>query len=264
MTNHIFVLSYCGAQDFFNTIRIKDFPGSTFYFIDNGAQTYDANFTCATYTTSTNLGCAGGWNLICSIAFEHLNLDKIIITQDDATYTETQIEEALEETSSTCLTGVYQPYFEFSCFAIHKDTWKKVGAFDENFIYVYSEDADYKQRCMLQGITLNSLLVPSVSSNKSLTIKKNPAMNRILHNREYLRWKWGESIHPSQTARNDCQPPFKYRTPFNELVPLSYIPKSNRLNTLFPGLKNSSRFPSEVEYDIFKTVGLHYGHNNTI
>jgi hypothetical protein len=256
MTNHIFVLSYCGAQDFFNTISVKDFPGSTFYFIDNGNQSYDATFTCTTYTTSTNLGCAGGWNLICRIAFDYLNLEKIIITQDDACYTEEQIEDALAETSATCLTGVFQPYFEFSCFAIHRDTWKQVGAFDENFIYVYSEDADYKQRCMLQGIVLNSLMVPSAGSNKSLTVKRNPSMNRVLYNREYLQWKWGKSIHPSEVARRDSQPPFEYRTPFDELVPVDYIPKSRRIDTAYPALKTTLRFPSEVEYDRFKTVGL--------
>jgi len=254
MTNHIFVLSYCGAQDFFNTLNVKDFPGSTFYFIDNGAQTYDTTFTGFTYTTSTNLGCAGGWNLICRIAFDYLNLEKIIITQDDATFTETQIEDALAETHDNCLTGVYQPHFEFSCFAIHKNTWKRVGAFDENFIYVYSEDADYKQRCMLQGVTINSLMIPSKGANKSLTVKQNPSMNRIQYNRQYLQFKWGSSIHPSAAARLDCQPPFEYRTPFNELLPIDYIPKSPRIDTAYPALKITSRFPSEVEYDKFITT----------
>ncbi len=258
MTNHIFVLSYCGAQDFFDTLSVKDFSRSTFYFIDNGAQTYDSSIKCLTYTTSTNIGCAGGWNLICRIAFEHLNLEKIIITQDDAYYTEEQIEDALSETSETCLTGVFQPHFEFSCFAIHRETWKHVGTFDENFIYVYSEDADYKQRCMLQGVVLNSLMVPSKGANKSLTLQRNPAMNRILYNREYLKFKWGDSIHPSEAARRDCQAPFQHRTPFDELVPIDYVPKSRRIDTAYPALKTTSRFPSEVEYDKFKTVGLHY------
>ncbi len=259
MTNHIFVLSYCGAQDFFDSIVDKDFSSSTFYFIDNGQQNYVTSFDCARYTTSRNIGCAGGWNLICKIAFEHLGLEKIVITQDDATFSEEQIEDALAETNEYCLTGVIQPHFEFSCFAIHKDTYRRVGPFDENFIYVYSEDADYKQRCLLQGVTINSLFASSKDSNKSLTITKNPSMNRIAFNRQYLQLKWGMSIHPSQHARNDCQPPFEYKTPFNELVPLSFIPKSKRLLEAYSELNSSFKFPSELEFNNFKKVGLQHG-----
>lgn len=256
MTNHIFVLSYCGAQEFFDTIDITKFSNSKFYFIDNGQQTYTPSFDCFTYTTSKNLGCAGGWNLICDIAFKHLNMQKIIITQDDATYTEEHIEDALAETNSKCLTGVYQPYFEFSCFALHKDTWKSVGRFDENFIYVYSEDADYKQRCMLSQVTINSLMIPSKDSNKSLTISKNPDMNKIYYNREYLKFKWGDSVHPSQSARRDMQAPFEFKYPFegHGLYNIDFIPVTTRIQKIYyPDTPKEliSKFPSEEEYDIF-------------
>jgi hypothetical protein len=254
MTNHVFVLSYCGAQEFFDSIDTSKFSNTKFYFIDNGQQQYSTNnLECFTYTTSKNLGCAGGWNLICDIAFSSLNLEKIIITQDDATFTEEQLEDALAETNSNCLTGVYQPYFEFSCFALHKDIWKTVGRFDENFIYVYSEDADYKQRCMLSNIIVSSLMIPSKDSNKSLTIAKNPDMNRILYNREYLRFKWGDSIHPSQHARNDMQAPFEYKLPFKDRS-IDYIPISPRIRKIYYANTPSeliSQFPSEEEYDIF-------------
>jgi hypothetical protein len=257
MTNHIFVLSYCGAQDFFNSIRVEDFPGSIFYFIDNGQQTYTPTFECYTYATSKNIGCAGGWNLICDIAFKHFNLEKIIITQDDAYYTESQIEDALVETDENCLTGVIQPHFEFSCFAIHRETYNKVGRFDENFIYVYSEDADYKQRCLKANVVVNSLMVPVENSNKSLTLKKNPELNRIQYNRDYLYFKWGKSIHPSLAAQQDMQPPFEYSTPFQHagLFPLDYIPISNRLQKVYYPESNSLDtlcLPSVTEYVNFK------------
>ena len=256
MSNHIFVLSYCGAQDFFDSIKIEDFTDSTFYFIDNGNQNYTPSFDCFIHTTARNIGCAGGWNLICKLAFEHFNLDKIIITQDDATYTEQQIEDALAETNATCLTGVYQPYFEFSCFGISKETYKYVGMFDENFIYVYSEDADYKQRCFRKNITINTLMVPSEGSNKSLTLKKNPNMNRIMYNREYLKFKWGNSIHPSNSARADMQAPFEYLTPFSDvgLFHLDYIPISDRITKLYYAdsqLIDNLCLPSIEEYDKF-------------
>jgi GT2 family glycosyltransferase len=241
--NHIFILSYCGASEFFEFAASQPFSNSKFYFIDNGAQTYNTSIDCLTYTTTKNLGCAGGWNLIALIAFKSLNLDKIIITQDDARYTEAQIEQALEETSESCLTGVYQPHFEFSCFAIHKNTYEKVGSFDENFLYVYSEDADYKQRCLLNKVTVSSLYFDSKKSNDSLTLKKKPELNRIAHNRAYLAYKWGPSIHPSPSSRADAQPPFQFLTPFASEgnFPLDYAP-----------IKENQVLPSAQEYAIFK------------
>ena len=258
MNKHIFVLSYCGAQEFFDNIDITKFPDSTFYFIDNGAQNYTPSFECFTYTTSNNIGCAGGWNLICDIAFNYLNLESIIITQDDATYTNEQLQDALAETNEGCLTGVYQPHFEFSCFAIHKDIFNKIGRFDENFIYVYSEDADYKQRCMLNNIIVSSLMHPSKDSNKNLTLKKEPELNRISYNREYLKFKWGNSIHPSSLSRADCQAPFEYSTPFKDSgsVSIGYVPITARItncySTLYPK-DMQLRLPSVIEYDKFIT-----------
>jgi len=256
MNKQIFVLSYCGAQEFFDSINIEEFPDSTFYFIDNGNQTYIPSFECFTYTTSTNLGCAGGWNLICDIAFKFLKLEKIVITQDDATYTNEQLEDALLETTENCLTGVYQPHFEFSCFTIHKDTYKKVGRFDENFIYVYSEDADYKQRCMLSGVVINSLMYNSKESNKNLTLKKQPALNKIMYNREYLHFKWGDSIHPSASARVDSQAPFAFKTPFKHsgTFNIDFIPLTERIKNIYKDMyKNSEEFklPSTIEFDKF-------------
>jgi GT2 family glycosyltransferase len=264
MTKHIFVLSYCGAQEFFNTIDVSKFPDSTFYFIDNGKQTYTNTINCFTYTTTTNLGCAGGWNLICDIAFKHFNLDKIIITQDDATFTNEQLDDALLETHESCLTGVYQPHFEFSCFALHKETYYKVGKFDENFIYVYSEDADYKQRCMLSGVVLNSLMYNSKESNKSLTLKKQPSLNRIAYNREYLKFKWGDSIHPSSISRADCQAPFIYKTPFEHtgLFPLTYTPITGRIKNVYSDWyvdNKEYQLPSAIEYVRFsKRINKEY------
>ena len=40
-----------------------------------------------------NIGCAGGFNLICYIAFEYLGLEKIIIGQEDTIVEEKEMEE---------------------------------------------------------------------------------------------------------------------------------------------------------------------------
>lgn len=251
MTNHIFVLSYCGASQFFDNPVFQSFDSSVFYFIDNGDQNYSNTLNCWEYKTSRNIGCAGGWNIISKIAFDYFNLDKIIITQDDATFTEEEVEEALSETDSSTLTGVLSPHFEFSCFGISKNTYKTVGPFDENFLWVYSEDADYKQRCRLAGITINSLYIDARERNCSLSVRKNPELNRIQQNREYLRLKWGSSIHPSEAARRDCQAPFEYNTPFASegVFPLDFIPHSPALVKQYPDCAFS--MPSKIEYSNF-------------
>lgn len=249
-TKHIFVLTYSSISEFFNhTTPLKN---SVYHIIDNGNQEYTPTFGCNYYKCSTNIGCAGGWNLICDIAFNYYELDKIIITQDDVTLGQDILTELLNVTNGLSITGAIQPFFEFSTFCITKEVWNKVGRFDENFIYVYSEDADYKQRCMLNGIYINSLFVPNRDVNKSASIMHNPSINKIQYNRLYLQEKWGDSVHPSKIARDDYQPPFKYKTPFSEPVPLDYIPHSIRIKKIYGDAENT---PSILEYELWKQNG---------
>lgn len=250
MANHIFVLSYCGADQFFSETKFKQFSNSKFYFIDNGKQSYKNSLDCWEYTTQRNIGCAGGWNLICKIAFEYMQLDKVIITQDDALYSEDSIEEALYQTDDDTITGVLSPYFEFSCFGITKECYSRVGAFDENFLWVYCEDADYKHRAMRLGVMINSLFVDPRGANQSLSIKTDPSIDKTAHNKAYLTLKWGESVHPMRAARNDYQAPFKYSHPFNNSqLPLDFIPITDSLKKAFPDVSTS--MPSEIEFNRF-------------
>lgn len=250
MSNNIFVLTYSSITEFFkHTIPVKN---STYHIIDNGNQKYTPTFGCNYYSCSSNIGCAGGWNLICDIAFDYLSLDKIVITQDDVVLSPDIITELFNTTSGLTITGAIQPFFEFSTFCITKQVWNKVGRFDENFIYVYSEDADYKQRCMISGVQVESLFIPNKNINKSASIKNNPLINRIEYNRAYLQEKWGVSVHPSIIARDDYQPPFKYKTPFSELLPIDYIPHTTRIKNVYG---NNEDTPSAVEYKLWKQNG---------
>lgn len=252
--NHVFVLSYSAAQNFFD--NTKPLKNSIYYFIDNGNQKFSPTFGCNFFTCEQNIGCAGGWNLICNIAFDTMDLDKIVITQDDAKISPELIAQALEETEGLCITGVIQPFFEFSTFVITKEVWTAVGSFDENFIYVYSEDADYKQRCLLNGVIINSLYVANKDVNDSTSIKNNPSLNRIEYNREYLQFKWGQSIHPNPGARADYQPPFKNKTPFaqeQEGLPLNFLPITKRIKNVYGDI---SVFPSAQEYRRFVRHGF--------
>ena len=209
--NNVFVLSYSRIDQFCS--NYEKHSDINYHFIDNGQQKRIPAFASSFYETSKNIGCAGGWNLICLIAFEHMKLKKILITQDDVRIPESFFIEALDQTYDN-IVGILSPYFEFSAFTITRDIFNKIGYFDENFINVYGEDADYKQRCYLNNIHIDSLyLNPKLNDNA--TIKDNPSLNRLTMNIKYLNKKWGNSIHPNVNARLDNQPPFEYNNPFN-------------------------------------------------
>ena len=248
---NIFSLSYSRAANYFQ--YTKPINNATYYLIDNNKQKYSPTFACSTFTTSRNIGCAGGWNLICKIAFEHLNLDKIIITQDDARISPELLISAYNECTDKEILGVIQPFFEFSTFVITRSVWNTVGEFDENFIYVYCEDADYKQRCMLNNITVNSMYIANKMVNDSASVADDPSISRIDKNKQYLQLKWGNSIHPSPTARADFQPPYEFSSPFNEPdIPSTFIPMTAELKKLY----NTTRFPSDIEFERFLTNGF--------
>lgn len=239
----IFILTYCGINEHKKLIDRNLFPDCQFILVDNGGQELFEDY----FRASTNIGCAGGWNLICDIAFNLLGYEKIIISQDDAFFTFDTVEQLHSECTPKNLVGAYQPFFEFSCFSIHRDTWNRVGRFDENCIYVYSEDVDYKQRCRLNNITVSSLHIPVHGNNQSLTVQRAPSLNKIKSNRDYIRFKWGASIHPSPLARQDGQAPFENITPFRSegQFSLDFIPFTTRITKIYSGY---SDFPSKIEF----------------
>lgn len=250
----IFTLSYSRANSYFKST--KPINNANYYIVDNNKQKYTPTFACSIYTTSRNIGCAGGWNLICKIAFEHLNLDRIIITQDDARIDNNLLIQAYEECAEHEILGIIQPFFEFSTFVMTRSVWNTVGVFDENFLYVYCEDADYKHRAYLSGVTINSMYVPNRSVNDSASVSDDPTINRIEKNKQYLKLKWGDSIHPSPSARADFQPPYEKKTPFwglEDAVPINFIPKTKELVELY---NITDKFPSEIEYTRFLANGF--------
>ena len=244
----VFTLSYSRLKDFRS--RLPKLKNIVNYVIDNNSQEWDKTLDGSYYATSKNIGCAGGWNLICDIAFSHLSLDKIVITQDDLDLSSDLYEQAYEEATATEIVGVVQPFYEFSAFAITKDTWLNVGRFDENCLFVYGEDVDYKQRCYLKNIHISSLHEPN--GVNGATIKDHPNLNRIMANRAYITRKWGASINPDLIAANDGQPPFQYQTPFdlNSDFPLVYQHTYKYENSDRQG------FPSEHEYKRFLRHGF--------
>ena len=169
MKYNLFILGYGAAPILENWFNPDEFPNSKIRIVDNGRQTYSDNLKpYLYYTTTKNIGCAGGWNLVCQIAFDKLGLEKVIISNEDNLYLEEYLEALYDQCTPTNIAGTYDRAFEFSLFCIHRDTYKKVGMFDENVILVAGEDNDYKHRCELHGVNVSCLGI-SADFNASAT-----------------------------------------------------------------------------------------------
>lgn len=218
MIKHIFLLGYNRAKylsEWFQKVNSQD-PfkyDKKFYYIDNGQQLYRDQFinSILLHETEQTIFCAGGWNLICHIGFNLLNLEKLIIGQEDAIFTDQILDAVWQSTIPNNIQGTYDRSFEFSLFGIHRDTYFSVGEFDENFIQAGCEDGDYKHRCKMKGITVGCLGV-SADYNESSTseIRKN------LGNAEYLESKWGKAINIDNRI-------YEYYTPFNNKINWPFI-----------------------------------------
>ena len=88
--------------------------------------------------------------------------------------------------------GTYNNSFEFSTYAIHRETFSKVGRFDENFMFVGCEDNDYKHRCKLNGVDVQSLGI-SHEFNCSIANNVHTVPSTVLtHNPTYILNKWND------------------------------------------------------------------------
>ena len=238
-----FLLAYQGFNFFKEKFVKSKYPNTRLRIIDNGNQKIE-NYEL--YKTSKNIGCAGGWNLICYIAFEYLSLDKIIIGQEDTIVEEKEMKELLDKCNENTISTLIKPHFEFSTFALHKKTFIKNGIFDENCIDAYCEDADYKQRCYLNGIKIESLKKP-VERNFGISRKINKKIyDTIAVNRIYIKQKWGISINKDELSFKDEQPPYEFKNPFNKKnLDTNFIPITERMK-IIQDLKNNM-IPSQNE-----------------
>lgn len=228
-----FVLGY-NAIDYFNSWYDKEqFPNTSLRFIDNGNQSIpDSLKENVIHQNRRNIGCSGGWNLICDIGFNYFNLEKIIVGQEDGRVSEEIFQALLDACDENNMCGTYNNGFEFSTFAIHRETFNKIGRFDENFVFVGCEDNDYKHRASLAGVTIHTLGV-SHTYNCSIANNDNVKPRQAsTHNAEYMEKKWGNYNH---TIPFNGQPVGKYTEYFIELY------------------GNLEEFPSQTEFKLFKT-----------
>lgn len=226
-----FVLGYNGINYFNDWFDFEQFKNTNLHIIDNGCQHIPDTLTdYVVHKTKTNIGCAGGWNLVCDIAFNHFGLEKVIIGQEDARISEDIFDALINYCSPSLICGTYNNSFEFSTYAIHRETFNKVGRFDENFLFAGCEDNDYKHRCKLNNVEIATLNVPHYFNCSIANNANTVPSNAISHNPEYVHKKWGD---------------YTYTQPFNGMI----VPKYTDYFLEVHG--NVDMWPSEMEFKQF-------------
>ena len=233
MSKYNYIVLGYNAIDYFASWYDKEkFPNTQMRFIDNGNQSVPETLReNVIHQNQTNIGCSGGWNLALDIAFNHLDLDRVIIGQEDARISEEIFEALLEQCTPDVICGTYNNSFDFSTYAMHRDTFNKIGRFDENFLYVGCEDNDYKHRAKLAGVKIKSLGV-SHQFNASIANNNNVVPVRSSHhNADYVARKWNN---------------YTYTMPFGG-------EKTPKYTEYFMELYGTPElWPSETEFNLFK------------
>lgn len=232
MKFNYFVLGYNAIEYFHSWYDRNQFLNTDLKIIDNGNQNIPKDLVDnVIHSNKRNIGCAGGWNLICDIAFNFYGMDKAIIGQEDGRVSEEIFQALMDNCNETTMCGTYNNGFEFSTFSIHRSAFQKIGRFDENFLFVGCEDNDYKYRANLAGIEIRTLGI-SHEYNCSIANNDNVKPRRASkHNADYMMDKWGD---------------YKYSIPFNGQKRSKY---TDYFVELYTELDN---FPSEQEFHLFK------------
>ena len=157
-----------------------------------------------------NIGVAGAWNLVIKC---YMNAPYWVIVNDDIMFNPgclAEIDKAFEDSE----VGMVHPNtgdFDlgtWDCFAIHENTVKQFGLFDENTYPAYCEDADYIMRMAKRNVKkvigLNNRFRHGHGeaadyyneNGGSQTKKSDPQLRKILDdanqiNFTYLNKKWG-------------------------------------------------------------------------
>ncbi len=89
-----------------------------------------------------------------------------------------------------------RPHPDFSCYLIRKETYEKVGPFDEEFKGAFCEDWDYHVRLHEAGVDARSIDLPflhlsSMTVKNSLPKEKEKIYAQAARNREYFQIKHG-------------------------------------------------------------------------
>ena len=234
----VFILTYRGINYFDQWFNPANYSTDTqFYIVDNGSQFIPSRLRhLHKYSTSRNIGCAGGMNLIAHIAFDHMGLDKIIVGQDDGKFTQEMLDKVWERITPDALVGGYNRSFDFALFGLHRDLYRGVGEFDENLIFGGCEDNDYKHRMKLANKTLAQMNYDA-NLNCSLSSKLDDGTLKQtgVYNATYIQMKWGMN--------------YEFTHPFNDPhINKDNIPMQQGLLDVYGDI---TEYPSKTEYLAF-------------
>jgi Glycosyl transferase family 2 len=119
------------------------------FIVDNGDAPLGAIDGFEVIRPATNVGCAGGWNIVLRHAFDALKVPTAILLNDDCAVSPDTFGRMLDSSAGVvCAQG-------FSCFRIDAAVWHQVGPFDEEFYPAYWEDTDYRRRLNLAGLCID-------------------------------------------------------------------------------------------------------------
>lgn len=235
----VFLLGYNAANYLDSWFAVDNYSDADFYFIDNGNQVLPDNIkNIHHYTTTKNLGCAGGWNLICDIAFDTMGLDKVIIGEEDAIFNQEILDSVWDYCTPDRIMTTYGNGFGYALFCIHRDTFHKIGRFDENIMFAAWEDADHKVRCAKEGVEVFCMEVdPKFNGNATAQDPNSPRNAIHEHNKQYFISKWGSDFEPNSIY---------YDVPFNGNDVYKFDPVlEQHYGTL-------TEFPSVTDYTNYK------------
>jgi hypothetical protein len=242
----IYILSYKGAKFLEEWLFVENYPNCEIYIIDNGPQTWTRLKDRVVYSVDKNIGCAGGWNLMCDIGFKYHNNDKIIIGSDDALFSEEIAVALYDLIDDVSLPGTYDNGFHFAMFGLSNNLYNTVGRFDENFVNCTSEDFDYVYRCL----NLNIVNFPNldISHRYNHNLVSSTVGIQAKKNLEYIIKKWNMSVSSYTQLYKTWDRAGLFTKPFNGIVHEKYIPQ---LIDLYPEISEHDLFPSEIQFKRF-------------
>ena len=106
---------------------------------------------------SANVGRAGAWNIVLRLAFEALDVERVILIDGDCAVAPDTFARMLASPASVvCALG-------FSCFRLDAPAWHAVGEFDEEFWPASFEGADYRRRLTVAALPVEDWPIEEVS-----------------------------------------------------------------------------------------------------
>src|SRR6185369_3275684 len=169
---------------------LSDFPNIDIFILDNGNQRKEIERPRIHYINKAkNIGVAASWNILSRTIYDKGNAFSLLLNDD--VYlgrNEYEIGNLLHFQKGF----LYRAPVDWCAVIIPKQTYEKVGPFDEKF-RAYYEDNDYEYRLKLAGMgfTRWDMLNPMLY-RKSSSMEKNPeVLNWSLESKSYYVEKWG-------------------------------------------------------------------------